>query len=135
MTKRTLADGSPVYDSWDEALADPDLDLSRPWHIAYEPDPSGGKAVQLLPEWPPGWVEIGATTKQPEEPMTYAHDLPALNSWDGDETRARWHLAQAEKLTGQASLGDEWTLLLAENHTRIGHGYAALAALPVREDS
>lgn len=66
MTKRTLVDGSPVYDSWAEALDDPGLDLSRPWHVASRPE-SGNHppALQAL-RWPAGWEPLGAI-RDPEE--------------------------------------------------------------------
>jgi hypothetical protein len=48
----------PVYPSWDEALADPDLDLSKPWFVAPDDSPETTPAEA---DWS-GWTDLGATT-------------------------------------------------------------------------
>lgn len=49
----------PLYSSWDEAMADPAFDPSRPWYVA--PDPVELPAVPEEPvDWS-GWTTIGAT--------------------------------------------------------------------------
>jgi hypothetical protein len=49
----------PVYRSWDEAMADPDLDPSKPWFVA--PDAAPAKLSDLVDGWPDGWTELGYT--------------------------------------------------------------------------
>jgi hypothetical protein len=46
MTEPEHKINGPVYASWDEAMADPNLDLSKPWYVA--PDR----------EWPDGWQTL-----------------------------------------------------------------------------
>jgi hypothetical protein len=62
--RRTLANGYPVYDSWDEAMADPALDLGAPWFVVAEPAPQDGPVH--FTGWPDSWREIGAT-RDPED--------------------------------------------------------------------
>jgi len=56
----------PVYRTWDEAMADPDLDLSKPWYVADPDAPQTPPPAEPF-EWPSGWVEIGATTDVGDE--------------------------------------------------------------------
>lgn len=49
----------PVYRSWDEAMADPALDLSKPWFVA--PEPVASDSAAEPPDWS-GWTEIGVTS-------------------------------------------------------------------------
>ncbi len=52
----------PLYDSWDDAMSDPNFDLSRPWFIA-DPDVPADQppARDTAPsEWPAGWAETEA---------------------------------------------------------------------------
>ena len=48
----------PVYRSWDEAMSDPSLDLSKPWYVVPDPEPAG--PPQEPADWS-GWVTLGAT--------------------------------------------------------------------------
>ena len=46
---------SKIYRSWDEAMDDPDLDLSRLWFVAPDVD----LATEGEPfEWPEGWINF-----------------------------------------------------------------------------
>lgn len=53
----------PVYPSWEAAFTDPDLDISKPWYVAPDPESPLGPGA-LLAVWPPGWKEIGSTRDQ-----------------------------------------------------------------------
>lgn len=46
----------PVYRTWDDAMGDSSLDLSKPWFVA---DPSAGTSVSVpdLADWS-GWTVI-----------------------------------------------------------------------------
>lgn len=72
MTKREPPGvGGPVYDSWDEAMSDPDLDLSRPFFIDLSqpfsivppaPDPPGSDPEEPT-DWS-GWTAVGYTDER-----------------------------------------------------------------------
>lgn len=56
----------PVYGTWDEAMTDPNLDLSKPWFFA--PDAELPQGVYRAPadaksdfDWPDGWTSHGLT--------------------------------------------------------------------------
>jgi hypothetical protein len=49
----------PVYRSWDEAMSDPNLDLTKPWFVV--PDPVPVDPADFANGWPEGWTELGYT--------------------------------------------------------------------------
>jgi hypothetical protein len=50
---------SQIFGSWGEVMSDPDLDLSRPWFVTPDPDPTVTPAPSV--GWPTKWVDMGAT--------------------------------------------------------------------------
>jgi hypothetical protein len=74
MAKRYLEGRGPCYDSWDEAMADPELDLGKPWFVVtgwklppnvFRAPEVGGEvrpALEVFKDaWSSGWKDIGST--------------------------------------------------------------------------
>jgi hypothetical protein len=90
MTEPEHKINGPVYASWDEAMADPNLDLSKPWYVAPDADQpdsvfrasldAGGKTASVSREWPDGWQTL--------EPIDETKPLPDVRAERGRGQRA-----------------------------------------------
>jgi hypothetical protein len=52
----------PLYRTWDDAMSDPALDLSKPWFVA-DPDREPVAVADRDTDWS-GWQELGATVER-----------------------------------------------------------------------
>lgn len=59
-----------VYGSWDEAMADPELDLARPWFVA-PPVPAPVSVSGSDFDWS-GWQSVGQTNERADVPAVFA---------------------------------------------------------------